>query len=377
MLAGTGLPFLLTAILSGQPPAYPPVESVVLERIKIAKGGDAILLPVKIAGRERMFVLDTGASHTGVDRSLLNGDITSMERIGTADREIDVLRFPAPEATVGSLGFNGIDKVVGIDLMPLREASGLPIEGILGMDFLSRHVVRVDFDKGELCFLTAAEPRCGIAIPLTDGDDGSGRPQVRGSVGGLERIPFLVDTGYGTLSSGSLDAATFSLLKKWKDLRIVGQGVFRCLSGDGVEEIGQSSVFAVGDVRVERPVWTSGKTSALGLGFLSRFVVTFDFPKGVMYLSPGADVAKQDLWNGSGLRLLRKKGEAVVERMDADSPGERAGLRSGDSLIRVGDEAAGTGSLFELRKALCGRGLIHLAVRHMGEELALTLNVGQ
>jgi hypothetical protein len=377
MLAGTGLPFLLAAILSGQAPAAPPVAPVVLERFKIAKGGDLILVPVKLAGRERMFAFDTGASRTVVDRSLLNGDSTSIERVGTADVDIDVAMFPVPDATVGTLGFKGVDKVGGKDLTPLREVGGLPIEGILGMDFLSRHVVRVDFDNGEVCFLTSAGPQCGTAIPLVEQDDRVGLRYVRGSVGGIEKIPFLVDTGHCGVSSGGIDAETFGLLKKWKDLRIVNQGIFRGASGDAVVEDGQSGVLAVGDIRVLRPVWTSGNQPILGLGFLSRYVVTFDFPNGVVYLRPGATAAKPDLWNGSGLHVLHKNGAPVVELIDAGSPGEKAGVKPGDVLLRVGDVRTETGSLFELRKALCGRGQIPVAARRGSEELAFTLQVGQ
>jgi hypothetical protein len=275
------------------------------------------------------------------------------------------------------LGFKGVNKVLGKDMTPLREVSGLPIEGVLGMDFLSRHVIRMDFDKGELSFLTAAEPLSGTAIPLVEHNDIVGWRQVRGSVGGLERIPFLVDTGQTGPSSGTLDAETFGLLKKWKEMRIVSQGMFRGASGDAVVEDGQSGVLAVGDVKVERPVWTSGNTSALGLGFLSRYVVTFDFPKGTMYARPGANVAKPDLWNGSGLHLLHKNGAPVVELIDAGLPGEKAGVKPCDVLLRVGEVRAGTGSLFQLRKALCGRGQIPVAARRGGEERAFMLQVGQ
>ncbi|HEY1380114.1 MAG TPA: aspartyl protease family protein [Gemmataceae bacterium] len=376
MLAGTGLPFLFAAILSGQPPAEPPVVSPVLERFQIAKGGDLILVPVKLGSRKRMFVLDTGASNTVVDRQLLAGDAASVGRVLTAGGPSYVEIFPVPDATVGSLGFKGVDKVLGMNMAPLREASGLPIEGALGMDFLSHFVVRVDFDKGELCFLSTSDSRSGTMIPLVDGDDASDSPHVRGSVGGIERIPFLVDTGHDITSTGDLDTATFDLLKKWNDLRILGPAQTRGASGDRSVQKGESGVLAVGEVRVDRPVWSSGSRPILGLGFLSRYVVTFDFRKGVMYLRPGLDVARPDLQDASGLAILHKNGAPMVDQVYAGSPGDKAGVKPGDVVLRVGDVSAGTGSLFGLRKALCGRGQIPVTVRRGDKELAFTLHVG-
>ncbi len=95
-----------------------------------------------------------------------------------------------------------------------------------------------------------------------------------------------------------------------------------------------------------------------------------------MYLRPGANIAKPDLWGSSGLHLLRRNGSPVVDYIDARSPGEKAGMKPGDVLLQVGDVPAGTGSLFELRKALCGRGEIPVTVRRGGKDLAFRLNVG-
>jgi PDZ domain/Aspartyl protease len=375
MFAGTGLHLLFAAILSGQAPTKAPVEPVVLERFKIAKGGDLILVPVTLAGRQRMFVLDTGSSQTIVDRALLHGNPISKVGFDAADKEIVGSAFPAPSASVGSLGFKGIDVVLGMDMAPLREASGLPIEGILGMDFLSGHVIRIDFDNGELLFLTAAERDCATAIPLTDDKDAEGCQCIRGSVGDLPGITFRIDSGCVTASCGSLDTTTYDVLKNGDGLKVIGQGGGRGLAGDFSFECGQTGVFQVRGLRVEQPLWASGNQSILGLGFLSRFRVTFDFPKKVMYLRPGANSDKPDLWDKSGVGVLAKNGKPVVGWVCADSPGEKAGVKPGDVLLRVGGVQAGTGSLFELRNALCGRSQIPIEVRRATQELTFTLNV--
>jgi hypothetical protein len=53
-----------------------------------------------------------------------------------------------------------------MDLGKLREAAGLKFDGILGMDFLRNHVVRIDFDNDEVNFLRSVGPNPGVRVPV-------------------------------------------------------------------------------------------------------------------------------------------------------------------------------------------------------------------
>ena len=100
--------------------------------------------------------------------------------------------YNAPEATVGSLPL-GVDAVLGVDLKKIREVSGLPIEGVLGMDFLSRYIVHIDFDRGKLLLLKSVPKDAGETLPLVS-EDGK-IPEIDVWVSIERKIRFTIDTG--------------------------------------------------------------------------------------------------------------------------------------------------------------------------------------
>lgn len=90
----------------------------------------------------------------------------------------------------------------------------------------------------------------------------------------------------------------------------------------------------------------------IGLGFLSRFLVTVDFPKGVMYLKKGRRFNEPDYWDRTGLHLIRTGGKTVIHSVDKESPAATSGLRPGDAVDRIAGTAADKNSLFQLRRIL-------------------------
>jgi hypothetical protein len=79
--------------------AYAGRQGNVLAEFDVAKGGDVILLPVRLKGKTYHFAMDTGASLTAYDRSLkpLLGQPISTARAQTNSKPIDVEpALPAP-----------------------------------------------------------------------------------------------------------------------------------------------------------------------------------------------------------------------------------------------------------------------------------------
>ena len=125
-------------------------SSLVIDRFHVAKNGDCLLVPVRIAEKDHLFVVDTGAAMTAVDTSLpLGQPVGSVNAIG-AQGNVEVMVYNPPKATVGRLSLGPLESVVGKDLSPLRQASGYPIEGVLGMDFLGKYVIYLDMNEGDL-----------------------------------------------------------------------------------------------------------------------------------------------------------------------------------------------------------------------------------
>jgi C-terminal processing protease CtpA/Prc len=51
----------------------------------------------------------------------------------------------------------------------------------------------------------------------------------------------------------------------------------------------------------------------------------------------------------SGLHILREEKDTVVRIVDSDSPGELAGIKSDDRILRIGNQEAAKIEMFDLR----------------------------
>lgn len=346
-------------------PEIPP--ELILERFPVAKGGDFLLVPVRIAGRNHLFLVDTGCSITVFDASLPLGEFQGTQTVHTPVGEDHGRFFGPPNARIGRLPLR-VPSVLAHDLQTLRDRCGQPIEGCLGMDFLKRYAMFIDFNRGEMMFLKSVPEGVGDEISL-EYEGGDEVPRVLAAIGpagpgaGLA-LQFRVDTGWANYISGSLEEDVLRSLVESGDLHVVGSSTVASLRGVTQQRTGQGHRLSLGRFAVERPVFNEATDNILGIGFWSRFVVTFDFPGKRVYLRRGANYSDRDLcWNLSGIRIERREGSVVVSRVTVVSPGAAVGIRPGDTLLQIGDLHAETASLFELRRALSREGTLNCVVR--------------
>lgn len=328
-----------------------------LAEFTTARDGEPILLPLTMGGQTYRFLLDTGANRTTFDESLesLLGQPKETLQVETTDRKIHRMNvYYAPEAFVGPLGLQDAGAVFCVDLTSLREATGLAIDGVLGNTFLRRYAVQIDFDAGKVRFYQSenAQPDESWGQATKMSMLPSGVPVVAvGLAQDIENI-MLVDTGYG--ETGILPAELFDALRKEKNVPVAAA---KHLNQEGQEV--QTLVARVGDMRLGENRYvglildrSETAVSMLGLGFLSRHIVTFDFPNDKLYLKPGLRYNLPDEIDMSGLHLLRKPQGVVVHSVDADSPAAVVGMATGDILRRVNGQDVGGMSLIQIRKML-------------------------
>jgi PDZ domain len=359
-------------------PEVPP--DLVLERFSVAKGGDPLTVPVKVGGKDHLFVVDTGFSVTTFDTSLPLGEPIGTVSVQGIQGKVDLKMYRPPEAFVGRLPLHPLDDINGFDVKTFRQASGLPLEGFLGMDFLGRHVVRVDFDKGELLFLKATPRDAGSAVPILWDPGQVPPPAVMAELVPGQTIRFRIDTGASTTSGacGYLAIQDVRSLGGRGELTEVDSVFSVTLSGTSSSRQYHGKRLRLGEFEVKSPVFTEALgPGRLGLGFWSRFVVTFDFPQRKAYLRKGDrfDSLDREHWNAGGLRLGAVGPAVVVREVDPDSPAARAGLKVGDVIVQIGDQKADKVTRLDLGEPLYGTGRVTCVVRRGAQEHWTTLDL--
>ncbi|MBN1553124.1 MAG: aspartyl protease family protein [Phycisphaerae bacterium] len=326
-----------------------------LAEFTVAAGGEPIVLPVILKGKTYQFLLDTGANRTTFDtkHEKLLGEPKQSYEAKTPEGESHVMSiYYAPDATVGPLNLQDAGPVFCVDLSILREATGLQIDGVLGNTFLRKYAVQIDFDAGKVRFYQPNGPRSEWGTATDMEMLPSGVPVIFITLVGDVRAIVILDTGFS--GSGMIPALLFDDLRKKKKLPAVEAKHLRRGGEDA-----KTLTMRVDDVRLETLRYpnllldrSEEAASLLGLDFLSRHVVTFDFPDGKFCLKKGERFDASDEADMSGLHMLSQEGKVIVHSIDEGSPAAKAGLKPDDILRKIDDQNVQEFTLTTLRKRL-------------------------
>lgn len=350
----------------------------VLAEFKIEGGAKPILLPVTFDDKEYQFILDTGATHVVFDASLKDklGKRFLWPKKGEAagGKTIKVELFRIPQAYLGPLNMRDCGLIAVIDLELLSSTLGRKVHGLIGMDFLKKYIVRIDFDEGLISFHKSTSdggifsflrpqknvhPDWGEKVPIKH-KLFSSLPYINGNVDG-NKVSFLIDTGtFGWSKKGSVTLSgdlesrifekvrseIFSKTKKTEQTTLAGH----------IPSVSKRFTvvarFSIGSLEYKDVVFDESDESILGMPFLSRHLVTFDFPNRKMYLKKGkyfdrANTAYVSL-KDAGFTLRRKQNYIFVSSVDPNSPAYKKGIRQDDVFLKVYDQDVSSYGLVEL-----------------------------
>ena len=350
VLVFTGLS--VTVGISAEPE---PVAPKLLARFEIPKDGQMIVLPVTMDGKSYPFLVDTGSAYNTFDESLvslLGKPRESIESKGNDGKMHSVNVYYAPDAKLGDLSFRTGGPVLCVDLDELRQLSGLEIRGVIGMGFLRRYVVQIDTGAGTLSLLKSGDE---ATAPADWGQPNlmrmarQGSPVILGQLFDKYETSFLIDTGYA--DTGTLSAKLFNQLRKEKLFKKVSEIPIETLAGKGVGVSARVDGFSVGKTEYKGIIFDlAPRSNMLGMGFVSRQKLTFDFPNLKAYITKGNALARIDQNDMSGLHLLKKTGGVIVYSVDKGSPAVIAGLKKDDLLYQINGQHVSKISLWKVRQ---------------------------
>lgn len=244
------------------------------------KGALVVMIGLR-SGEKLPFLIDTGAPVTCLDTSL---ELRLGKRLGTVtasnfgvEHEANV--YEAPKLYLGNtlLTMTGTN-VITFDFKKTPPPIPKPYVGILGMHVLLNYCIQLDFAARRIRFLVGDPGKrsaWGKPFPLTDVGDGC--VSISENLAGAKDAGSLVDTGYR--GDGFL---TPELFQRWTNpVTLAAAGETRSpsarLGGETYPGIYlDAELLSLGD--------PPRKFNGIGLYFLSRHLVTFDFPNHTMLL---------------------------------------------------------------------------------------------
>ncbi len=316
------------------------------------RGQFPLFVPVRFGPRTYDFVLDTGCTRTIFDLSFrpLLGAAKSMREVSTAANPVVIQVFVAPRAFVGPFNIADCKEVACANLKGFAAMLGREVHGILGMDILRKHIVQVDFDEGRITFLDGKEDNrsdWGQELPITY--NRMGMPQMKLVVGGLQEQDFTIDTGYA--GSGALARDGFGRLVAEGNLEPVDMPIATIAGVAGSRQVRLRRVTAE-PFEYQGLIFDEGNANVVGTDFLSRHVITFDFPHDKLYLKKGRAFEKPDEAGMCGVGVIRSEGRTVVHAVYEGEPAAKAGIKAGDVILKLQGKEVSTYAIWEIRDLL-------------------------
>ncbi len=248
---------------------------------KAAGRGDLVCLKLRLErGGELLFALDTGAQVTLLDKSL---EPKLGKRLGSVEVRYSPYgagkggAYRAPRFYLGSTRLQTGEWIATDDLsrFPFPNPA---VRGILGMDCLRHYCVQFDFAAGKTRFLdpdALKKEELGNGFPLTFS---SSLVFVDENLLGVKGANSLIDAG------DNFDGA---LTPKLFQQALEEQGLTTPVKRSG--DMGTRKAFFPrgvfgGESYPDLRLWEYSGGNTIGLRFLARHLVTFNFPKRIMYL---------------------------------------------------------------------------------------------
>jgi membrane-associated protease RseP (regulator of RpoE activity) len=369
----------LDSTVKGDQPPSDPSPMRVIDQFRTGKDGDALLLPVHIgkSPQTHLFLVDTGSERTLFDLQLRPhlGQPIGNSRVLSPGGTTHTETFQCPSGGIGKIPLLIGGPVSTVDLRGLRRSVGYDVRGVLGMDFLKRHVIHINFDEGALSFVSLGESvEAQLGTKISMHFDSKKTPYICGAATSDHADTFIIDTG--ATANTILASSIFDELAEQGKLQKVREGKMLALVGQRSVQRGRGQFVAVHGHVLRNPIVWRGDANYLGMGFWSRFLVTFDFPNETLYLKKSRRFAAMSLYDLSGLHLFRENGQTTIHSVDSESPAANAGINAGDEILRIDGTEVSEQSLLSIRRRLSApKDRVAFVVRRNDRESAVSFSL--
>lgn len=333
------------------------------------------------------FILDTGSGGISLDsmttqRLKMTTELSDRTIRGIAG--IRQVRFAynqqlrLPQLTVDSLNFHINDYEV------LTSSYGEKIDGIMGYAFLSRYIVKIDYDSLKIFVYsrgTFKYPRGGFLLRPLLVNLPVMTTSIRDDAEILSRFYF--DTGAGMcllLSSDFVkDSAFINPKRKWFATQAEGlggkaamrQGVIKQIKIGPYKFRNVPTYIFEDEYNVTSYPYLGG---LIGNDLLRRFNLIINYDRRDLYLVPNSHIGEPFDYSYTGLGMYVIDGEIRIIDVMPGSPAEIAGFKPGDVVLAIENNFSSNIQAYKALLQTPGGKLKVLVLRDEGPTL-LTLRV--
>ncbi len=331
------------------------------ENIPIKFIEDHIYIEVDIEGQKGLWILDCGASASVVSLEYaqelgldLQGSLTGQGVGGT----VDVTFTTLPPFSLKGLEF-AEQKVVALEIQDfMKRLSRMEVCGILGYDFLSRFVTRIDYANERISFylpdsfeyqgegeiIDSPLENNMFTVPMSVDDKYSGMWRLDVGATGLSFHYYFAEDN-GLLEIEGIESVAFGADGEISDRRALF-GFVR-IEDFVVEDLvisipNEPGIGAFADKRY---------VGNLGNSVLKHFVLYLDYQNQRIILEKGDDYGRNFPRDKSGLALWDTEEGVEIFFISPGTPSDRAGIKKGDLILAIdGKDIKSFETLSEIRE---------------------------
>ncbi len=232
-------------------------------------------------------------------------------------------------------------------VLPIRKgsgvAAGLPKDGVIGYEVLSRFVTTFDYAKQQVVFDmpgTYSAAAGASAVPIAQYGT---QPEFACSI---DDVPTTCTVDTGARDALSLFTPFVKLHPNVVPATLTAAGVNGFgVGGATVGRLGRVPALSFGGLTLHDLVgdYTTQTRGGFAMPFIGanlggavwrRFTMTLDYQRLVMTLTPNADFDVRDRWDRSGVFLVNKGAITIID-VRPGTPAAKAGLAKGDVITAV------------------------------------------
>jgi hypothetical protein len=367
----------------------PPAKLIAKFPFKLLTGG-IITLKARLSNFPDTlnFILDTGSGGISLDSataSYLKVQTTLSDRTirGIAGVRRVYFSYRQTLHLPDDLDVENLDFHIN-DYDVLTSAYGEKIDGIIGLSFLARYIIGVDYDSSKISVYTKGSikyPRGGFLLkPIINTI-----PIMGATIRDNRQISsrFYFDTGAGMcllLSADFVSDSNFVKPKrKWYATQAEGLGGKAPMKQGVIKQI-QVGPFRFRNVPTyifddEYNVTAYPALGGLiGNDLLRRFNLIINYERKDIYMTPNSHYKEQFDYSYTGLGMYVIDGEIQVVDIMPESPAEQAGFKEGDVIMAVANNFSNNIQTYKNLMQTPGERLKVLVLRKEGP-IVLTLKV--